>query len=92
MLGGLTSGQRYRQMTDLLDTGFAAPGTEEDPLTLDQMEGAAAPPPQQLSAEDCMPGWSLRPDGAVAGRLPGWGISSGRVPEGGADPRLLRHP
>ncbi len=81
VLGGLTSDQRYRQMTDLLDAGFAVePG--EDPVTLDQMaHTAAGPPPQQLSDEDCAPGWSLRPNGEVAGRLPGWGIVFGGFPQ-----------
>ncbi len=89
VLGGLTSDQRYRQMTDLLDDGFAT-GTEEDPLTLDQM-GKIAPgaPPQQLSAEDCTPGWSLRPDGEIAGRLPGWGIVFGGFPQKAATQALL---
>jgi D-alanyl-D-alanine carboxypeptidase len=89
VLGGLTSDQRYRQMTDLLDAGFAT-GTEEDPLTLDQM-GKIAPgaPPQQLTAEDCTPGWSLRPDGAIAGRLPGWGIVFGGYPQKGPTQALL---
>jgi D-alanyl-D-alanine carboxypeptidase len=79
ILGGLTSGQRFREATDLLDTGFAAPvAPEEDPLTIAQlMKVPVAPPPQQLSAEDCTPGWSLRANGAVAGRLPGWGILLG---------------
>jgi D-alanyl-D-alanine carboxypeptidase len=81
VLGGLTSDQRYRQMTDLLDAGFAT-GTEEDPLTLNQMADiVAGSPPQQLSAEDCAPGWSLRPDGVIAGRLPGWGIVFGGYPQ-----------
>jgi D-alanyl-D-alanine carboxypeptidase len=81
VLGGLTSDQRYRQMTDLLDAGFAA-GTEEDPLTLDQMaENAPGAPPQQLSDEECSPGWSLQPNGQVAGRLPGWGIVFGGYPQ-----------
>jgi len=76
-------------MTDLLDAGFAT-GTEEDPLTLDQM-GKIAPgaPPQQLTAEDCTPGWSLRPDGAIAGRLPGWGIVFGGYPQKGPTQALL---
>ncbi len=89
VLGGLTSDQRYRQMTDLLDEGFAT-GMEEDPLTLDQM-GKIAPgaPPQQLSAQDCTPGWSLRPDGEIAGRLPGWGIVFGGFPQKPATQRLL---
>ncbi len=89
VLGGLTSDERYRQMTDLLDSGFAT-GTEEDPLTLDQM-GKIAPgaPPQQLSAQDCTPGWSLRPDGEIAGRLPGWGIVFGGFPQKGATQNLL---
>ena len=89
VLGGLTSDQRYREMTDLLDAGFAT-GTEEDPFTLDQM-GKIAPgaPPQQLSAQDCTPGWSLRPDGEIAGRLPGWGIVFGGFPQKAATQRLL---
>ncbi len=41
VLGGLTSDQRYRQMTDLLDAGFAVE-PDEDPMTLDQM-GKTAP-------------------------------------------------
>ena len=79
ILGGLTSGQRFNEATDLLDTGFAAPvAPDEDPLTIGQMmKVPLAPPPQQLSAEDCVPGWSLRANGAVAGRLPGWGILLG---------------
>jgi len=81
VLGGLTSDQRYRQMTDLLDAGFAVQ-PDEDPLTLDQMaHTAVGAPPQQLSDEDCAPGWSLRPDGEVAGRLPGWGIVFGGFPQ-----------
>ena len=89
VLGGLTSDQRYRQMTDLLDAGFGT-ATEEDPMTLDQM-GKLAPgaPPQQLSSEDCTPGWSLRPDGQVAGRLPGWGIVFGGFPQKAPTQRLL---
>jgi D-alanyl-D-alanine carboxypeptidase len=82
VLGGLTSDQRYRQMTDLLDAGFAVAPDEEDPVTLDQMaKTALGAPPQQLSDEDCAPGWSLRPDGEVAGRLPGWGIVFGGFPQ-----------
>jgi D-alanyl-D-alanine carboxypeptidase len=79
ILGGLTSGQRFREATDLLDAGFAAPvAPEEDPLTIAQlMKVPVAPPPQQLSAEDCVPGWSLRANGVVAGRLPGFGILLG---------------
>jgi len=79
ILGGLTSGQRFNEATDLLDTGFAAPvAPDEDPLTIGQMmKVPLTPPPQQLSAEDCVPGWSLRANGAVAGRLPGWGILLG---------------
>ena len=89
VLGGLTSDQRYRQMTDLLDAGFAT-SAEEDPLTLDQMAKiAAGAPPQQLSAEDCTPGWSLQPDGQVAGRLPGWGIVFGGFPLQAATRALL---
>jgi D-alanyl-D-alanine carboxypeptidase len=81
VLGGLTSDQRYRQMTDLLDAGFAVAPDEEDPVTLNQMaKTALGAPPQQLSDEDCAPGWSLRPDGEVAGRLPGWGIAFGGFP------------
>ncbi len=79
ILGGLTSGQRFHEATDLLDAGFAAPvAPEEDPLTIAQMmKVPPTAPPQQLSAEDCMPGWSLTPKGVVAGRLPGWGILLG---------------
>ncbi len=81
VLGGLTSDQRYRQMTDLLDAGFAVE-PEEDPVTLNQMAhtvlGAA---PRQLSDEECAPGWSLQPDGEVAGRLPGWAIVFGGYPQ-----------
>ncbi len=89
VLGGLTSDQRYRQMTDLLDAGFAA-GTEEDPVTLDQMaKTAAGAPPQQLSSEDCAPGWSLQPNGQIAGRLPGWGIVFGGYPQQAATRALL---
>jgi D-alanyl-D-alanine carboxypeptidase len=89
VLGGLTSDQRYRQMTDLLDAGFAVePG--EDPMTLDQMaKTAVGAPPTQLSAEDCTPGWSLQPDGEVAGRLPGWGIVFGGYPQAAATRALL---
>ena len=81
VLGGLTSDQRYRQMTDLLDAGFAVE-PDEDPVTLDRLAHAAAgAPPRQLSDEDCAPGWSLRPDGEVAGRLPGWAIVFGGFPQ-----------
>ena len=61
VLGGLTSDQRYRQMTDLLDAGFALVAEdEEDPMTLDQLAYVApGAPPQQLSDEDCAPGWSI---------------------------------
>jgi D-alanyl-D-alanine carboxypeptidase len=89
VLGGLTSDQRYRQMTDLLDAGFATE-TDEDPLTLDQMANiAAGSPPQQLSAESCAQGWSLRPDGEIAGRLPGWGIVFGGYPQKAPTQALL---
>jgi D-alanyl-D-alanine carboxypeptidase len=89
VLGGLTSDQRYRQMTDLLDAGFATE-SDEDPLTLDQMgKIAAGSPPQQLSAQDCAQGWSLRPDGEIAGRLPGWGIVFGGYPQKAATQALL---
>src|SRR4029077_17885580 len=79
LLGGLTSDQRFGGMRMLLDKGFAAEGARAaSPLTIDQMKDAdTAPPPQQLSAEACAPGWSLQPDGEVAGRLPGWGIAFG---------------
>jgi hypothetical protein len=49
----------------------------------------AAAPPQQLSDEDCAPGWSLQPDGQVAGRLPGWGIAFGGYPQAAATRALL---
>jgi hypothetical protein len=66
-------------MRVLLDRGFVAEGKPgADPTLLDKMTDTGnAPPPQQLSAEACTPGWSLQPDGQVAGRLPGWGILFG---------------
>ena len=89
VLGGLTSDQRYRQMTDLLDAGFAVE-PDEDPVTLDQMAHTVlGGPPQQLSDEECAPGWSLQPDGQVAGRLPGWGIAFGGFPQQAATRALL---
>src|SRR5262249_42767283 len=83
LLGGLTSDQRFGGMRALLDRGFAAEGKPAaDPKGIDQMtDPGNAPPPQQLSAEDCAPGWSLQPDGQVAGRLPGWGILLGGFPK-----------
>ena len=91
VLGGLTSDERYRQMTDLLDAGFALVAEdEEDPMTLDQLAYVApGAPPQQLSDEDCAPGWSLQPNGEVAGRLPGWGIVFGGYPQQAATRALL---
>jgi D-alanyl-D-alanine carboxypeptidase len=79
ILGGLTSGQRFHETIDLLNVGFAAPVVpDEDPLTIAAlMKMPVGPPPQQLSAEDCVPGWSLKSNGVVAGRLPGWGILLG---------------
>jgi D-alanyl-D-alanine carboxypeptidase len=80
LLGGLTSDQRYRETTDLLDAGFAHE-VDEDPLTLDQMtQLLPGDPPQQLSAQECAPGWALSANAQVAGRLPGWGISFGGFP------------
>jgi D-alanyl-D-alanine carboxypeptidase len=80
LLGGLTSDQRYRETTTLLDAGFAAE-VDEDPMTLDQMTRIlAGDPPQQLSAQECAPGWSLSANAEVAGRLPGWGVTFGGFP------------
>ena len=78
ILGGLTSDQRFREATDLLDAGFAAPvAPEEDPVTIAGLLAApTGPPPQQLS-EDCGPGFAVRSNGTVAGHLPGWGILLG---------------
>jgi D-alanyl-D-alanine carboxypeptidase len=92
LLGGLTSDQRFAGMRILLDRGFATEGMPPaDPTLLDQMTAAgSAPPPQQLSAEACAPGWSLEPDGAVAGRLPGWGILFGGFPRQEATRALLQ--
>ncbi len=82
LLGGLTSDQRFGGMRLLLDGGFAAEkAIAAGPLTVAAMTDAPdGPPPQQLSSEDCAPGWSLRSDGEVAGRLPGWGITFGGYP------------
>jgi D-alanyl-D-alanine carboxypeptidase len=89
LLGGLTSDQRYRETTDLLDAGFARE-VEEDPLTLDQMRQVlAADPPQQLSAQECAPGWALSANAEVAGRLPGWGITFGGFPRAAPTRALL---
>jgi D-alanyl-D-alanine carboxypeptidase len=80
LLGGLTSDQRYRAATKLLDAGFATQ-PQEDPTTLNQLtQTAADPPPQQLSDEACTPGWTSQPEAEVAGRLPGWGITFGGFP------------
>jgi D-alanyl-D-alanine carboxypeptidase len=92
LLGGLTSDQRFGGMRMLLDKGFAAEGARAaSPLTIDQMKDAdMAPPPQQLSAEACAPGWSLQPNGEVAGRLPGWGIAFGGFRQVAATHNLLQ--
>jgi D-alanyl-D-alanine carboxypeptidase len=91
LLGGLTSDQRFGGMRSLLDAGFAAEAeVAEDPRTIGELkEGGGAPPPQQLSDEDCAPGWSLQPDGMVAGRLPGWGILFGGFPVAAPTKALL---
>jgi D-alanyl-D-alanine carboxypeptidase len=83
LLGGLTSDQRFGGMRNLLDAGFAALGKKtEDPVMIAKLtEASDGPPPQQLSDEECAPGWSLEPDGEVAGRLPGWGIAFGGFPK-----------
>jgi D-alanyl-D-alanine carboxypeptidase len=89
LLGGLTSDQRYRETTDLLDAGFAHE-VDEDPVTLDQMSRVlAGDPPQQLSAQECAPGWALSATAEVAGRLPGWGITFGGFPRAESTRALL---
>jgi len=92
LLGGLSSDQRFGGMRVLLDRGFAAEGKPgADPKLLDKMADTDnAPPPQQLSAEACTPGWSLQPDGQVAGRLPGWGILFGGFPKAAPTQALLK--
>ena len=92
LLGGLSSDQRFGGMRVLLDRGFAAEGKPgADPTLLDKMTDTGnAPPPQQLSAEACTPGWSLQPDGQVAGRLPGWGILFGGFPKAAPTQALLQ--
>jgi D-alanyl-D-alanine carboxypeptidase len=92
LLGGLSNDQRFGGMRVLLDRGFAAEGKPAaDPTILDKMTAIGnAPPPQQLSAEACAPGWSLEPDGQVAGRLPGWGILFGGFPKAAPTQALLQ--
>jgi len=92
LLGGLSSDQRFGGMRVLLDRGFVAEGKPgADPTLLDKMTDTGnAPPPQQLSAEACTPGWSLQPDGQVAGRLPGWGILFGGFPKPAPTQALLQ--
>jgi D-alanyl-D-alanine carboxypeptidase len=92
LLGGLSSDQRFGGMRVLLDRGFAAEGKPgADPTLIDKMADTSnAPPPQQLSAEACTPGWSLQPDGQVAGRLPGWGILFGGFPKAAPTQALLQ--
>ena len=92
LLGGLSSDQRFGGMRVHLDRGFAAEGKPgADPKLLDKMADTNnAPPPQQLSAEACTPGWSLQPDGQVAGRLPGWGILFGGFPKAAPTQALLK--
>ncbi len=91
LLGGLTSDQRFGGMRNLLDAGFVADkAVAEDPPTIDQMkEVPDGAPPQQLSDEDCQPGWALQSDGEVAGRLPGWGIAFGGFPTSAPTRALL---
>jgi D-alanyl-D-alanine carboxypeptidase len=91
LLGGLTSDQRFGGMRSLLDAGFLADkAVAEDPPTIDQMkEVPDGAPPQQLSDEDCQPGWALQSDGEVAGRLPGWGIAFGGFPTSAPTRALL---
>jgi D-alanyl-D-alanine carboxypeptidase len=92
LLGGLSNDQRFGGMRVLLDRGFSAEGKPAaDPTVIDKMtDMSKAPPPQQLSAEACAPGWSLEPDGQVAGRLPGWGILFGGFPKAAATQTLLQ--
>jgi D-alanyl-D-alanine carboxypeptidase len=92
LLGGLSNDQRFGGMRVLLDRGFATEGKPgADPTVIDKMTDAGnAPPPQQLSAEACTPGWSLEPDGMVAGRLPGWGILFGGFPKPAPTQALLQ--
>lgn len=92
LLGGLSNDQRFGGMRILLDRGFATEGKPAaDPTVIDRMTDTGnAPPPQQLSAADCAPGWSLEPDGQVAGRLPGWGILFGGFPKAAATQTLLQ--
>jgi D-alanyl-D-alanine carboxypeptidase len=82
LLGGRTSDQRFSDTRKLLDAGFAAVAKKgEDPVMIAKLtKGPDGPPPQQLSDEDCTPGWSLEPNGQVTGRLPGWGIAVGGFP------------